>query len=612
MKKYLKYTAIALPVASTLSCAAESIRPNIVCIVSEDNNKEYMSLFCEGMGTKSPAIEALAAEGVLFENCSSNAPVSSAARSTLISGCYGVRSASHYHRGEMMVDMPDGMRMFPAYLRDAGYYTANNAKEDYNIIKGDDVWDDSSRKGSWRNRAEGQPFYYVHNLGDTHEGQMIKTVEAMQKEIGDYMPETGLHLQPNYPDTELFRTAYIFYCKRIEQMDAKVGAVVAELEKDGLLDNTIILYYGDNGGIMPNSKGYLTEMGLNVPLVVRFPEKYKDMLDVDFGSRDQRFVSFVDLAPTILEMAGVEIPKQMDGKPIWDRKEDDLLFGYADRMGEKYDMVRSVRKGNYKYVRSFQPFNFDALSNDYRYLLPTFQELREMHRAGELNATQEKFFEPKGAEMLFDLSVDPYELNDLSKDKSMQNTLLSLRKEMIKWQVENHDIGLIPEYLWIREAGAASTNYGAENSKRITKYLNVANLQLESYDKAKKGIQKALGSSDMLDRYWALNVCSSFGLEAKEFVATIRDIAKNDAEAVNRVRAAEYLALYGFDQPQSVMVEALYSVSDPVEAALILNSMTLLNEGDQNIQFTIEKSKLGAKLPDNALVKSALSKHTTK
>ncbi len=611
----MKTDLLILPlVALSMTSALAADKPNIVCIVSEDNTKDYMSLFCVGRGTQSPAIEALAKEGVLFENCYSNAPVSSAARSTLISGCYGVRLASHYHRGEMMVDMPNGLRMFPAYLRDAGYYTANNAKEDYNIIKGADVWDDSSRNASWRNRADGQPFYYVHNLGDTHEGQMIKSLEAMQKEVGDYMPQNGVLIQPNYPDTELFRTAYKFYCKRIEQMDKKVDEVVAELKKDGLLDNTIILYYGDNGGILPNSKGYLTEMGLNVPLVIRVPEKYQAWIGgVERGSRDKRFVSFVDLAPTILEMAGVKPPKQMDGKSIWKRTESDPLFGYADRMGEKYDMVRSVRRGNYKYIRTFQPFNFDALSNDYRYQLPTFQQLRQMHQAGELNEIQEQFFNPKsGAEMLFDLRVDPYELHDLSKEKSMQKVLHSLRQEMEQWQLACNDMGLIPEYLWIRQAGAASAEYGVQHSREIGQYLKVANLQLTSYDKASKPLGKALSSSDLIERYWALNVCSSFGLEAKEWVPTLRKMAQSDREPINRVRAAEYLALYGFDAPQQVMTNALYAVSDPVEATLILNSMTLLAEGDQKVTFTIERSQLNKSILHHALVKSALTKHILK
>ena len=138
-------------------------QPNIVWIVSEDNSKHYLKLFDEN-GVATPNIERLAQQGVTFTRTFSNAPVCSAARSTLISGCYGPRIASHYHRRSQKVPMPEGVEMFPAYLKKAGYYTTNNNKEDYNIFKGDNVWDESSKKATWRNRAEGQPFFHVQNL----------------------------------------------------------------------------------------------------------------------------------------------------------------------------------------------------------------------------------------------------------------------------------------------------------------------------------------------------------------------------------------------------------------------------------------------------------------
>ncbi len=617
IKRVVVATAPLMSVAA-VGAAQVADRPNIVCIVSEDNTTEYMSLFCEGRGTKSPAVEALAREGILFENCYSNAPVSSAARSTLISGCYGVRMASHYHRAEMMVEMADGLRMFPAYMRDAGYYTVNNAKEDYNVVKGKDVWDESSRKGTWRNRAKGQPFYYVHNLGDTHEGKMIKSLDKLREEVGDYMPSEGIHLQPNFPDTETFRLCYKFYCKCIETMDAKVAKIVAELEKDGLMDNTIILYYGDNGGIMPNSKGYLTNMGLNVPLVVRVPERYKSLVSGEVGSRDRRFVSFVDLAPTILSMAGVDVPEAMDGESIWSKRQDDgdaLLFGYADRMGEKYDMVRTVRKGNYKYVRNFQPFNYDALTNSYRAAMPTYKELYALNKKGKLNEVQRKFFERKSPEMLFDLSKDPYEVNDLSRSKEHASVLSDLRGELNDWMEQNNDMGLLPEFYWIREAGAATAKYGAENSARLKRYLSIANLQTKSYDEAAKGIEQALKSGDPIDRYWGLVVCSSFRYAARaQNLEMIQQIAKSDSEPINRVRAAEYMGLILQQKPQAVMCEALYSVSDPVEATMILNSMTLFSEMNdkRGVKFDIDGSKLSDKLKSHTLVKSALAKHNVK
>ena len=135
-------------------------QPNIVWLTSEDNSKHYMSLFDEH-GVKTPNIESLAEHGVTFTRAFSNAPVCSAARSTLISGCYGPRIASHYHRKSQMVPMPENIEMYPAYLKKAGYYTTNNNKEDYNIFKGENIWDESSKKASWRNRTEGQPFFHI-------------------------------------------------------------------------------------------------------------------------------------------------------------------------------------------------------------------------------------------------------------------------------------------------------------------------------------------------------------------------------------------------------------------------------------------------------------------
>ncbi len=618
-KNYGATCAAIAALSVNVNAAQQEVQPNIVCVVSEDNTKDYMQLFMGKRGTITPALSALAAEGVIYQNCSSNGPVSSAARSTLISGYFGPRLVSHLHRADTMVDMPDGAQMLPAYLKAAGYYTANNSKEDYNINKGDNVWDDSSKKADWANRKDGQPFYYVYNMGDTHEGQMIKSLDKLKAEVGDYQPAGGVYLQPNYPDTELFRTAYKFYCKRIEQMDAKVGAIVDRLKKEGLIDNTIILYYGDNGGIMPRSKGYLTEMGLNVPLIIRTPERYRSLVGYEAGSVSNEFVGFIDLGATILELAGVAAPKGIDGESFLGRHKGDkgLSFAYADRMGEKYDMVRTVRRGNYKYVRAFQPFNFDMLSNAYRKALPTFIELRELYDAGKLNAEQSQVFEPKsGAEMLFDLSVDPYELNDISKDKSAQKVLKELRKEMIEWQLSINDLGLYPEYYWIREAGAKTDAYGKAHKKDIAKYLKIANLQLTNYALAENSIKSALTDSDLVARYWALNVCSSFGEEASAMVPTIKAIATDSKEEpAVAARALEYLALTGNGGDINItksFSELLYKVDEPMQAVLILNSMTLLSEGYDRLTFTIDMKRIAPTLSNHAMTKSALAKHNLK
>lgn len=599
---------IALPVlVSNKSHAGEDKRPNIVCIVSEDNSKQYMDIFNKLHGVPTPCIRALANNGIIFENAFSNAPVSSAARSTLISGCWGHRLACQYHRGAVMADMPEGMKMFPAYLREAGYYTVNNAKEDYNINKGDDVWDESSFKGSWRNRANNQPFYYVHNLADTHEGVLLKSPEYIADYIKDYS-EVKPFVQPNIPNTQLARDNYVYYCMKIQEMDAKVGSLIAKLADDKLLDDTIIFYYGDNGGILPSSKGYLSEMGLNVPMIVYVPNKFKHLINGATTGRDQRFVSFVDLAPTILELAGIEPPQGMDGKSFWAKGADknNTAWGYADRMGEKYDMVRSLREGNMKYVRNFTPFNFDGLTNAYRFEIAAYQEWRKLFDEGKLNDLQASFFLPKAPEAMYDISKDPYETRNLANDPKYKAQLLAMRNKMIKWQKDNHDLGIYPEYILAKRAYPNTEKFGIENKKDINRYIDIANLQLKEFDKVKGELAKVLISKDEVDRYWGLIVCSSFGEKAKYLLPQIEKISKEDLSLENRVRAAEYMALIGHEQPQEVMLSALYSCEDPLEATLILNSIAMLQQSKEPFIFNIEVDKLNPEVAKYPLVKSRL------
>ena len=299
------------------SCNSNNVdkgRPNIVWITSEDNSKHYMKMFDDN-GIETPEIQTLADHGVTFTHAFSNTPVCSAARSTLISGCYGPRVASHYHRKMMKVPMPGTLEMFPAYLRKAGYYTTNNNKEDYNFFKADNVWDESSKKATWRNRKEGQSFFHVRNFTTTHESRLHFNEEKMNA----LTPKTDLEsfvIQPNHPQTELFKYTNAVYRDSIQLLDQKIGKVIDELEKDGLLENTFIFYYGDHGGVLPGSKGYLYETGLHVPLVVYIPTKYKHMVDAEIGTKIGGFVSFVDFGATVLNLAGIEIPEEMDGLPF--------------------------------------------------------------------------------------------------------------------------------------------------------------------------------------------------------------------------------------------------------------------------------------------------------
>lgn len=595
------------------ACTSEESKldpPNIVWITSEDNSKHYMELFDEH-GIETPNIESLSKQGVRFTRAFSNAPVCSAARSTLISGCYGPRIASHYHRKIQMVPMPEGVEMFPAYLKKNGYYTTNNHKEDYNIVKADNVWDESSKTASWRNREEGQPFFHVQNYLITHESQLFFTEEDM-KSADTLSDRNECFVFPNHPDTEVFRYTNARYRDKIATLDMQIGALLDKLKEDGLMENTFIFYYGDHGGVLPGSKAYLTETGLHVPLVVYIPPKYKNLVNVKPGSESDAFVSFVDFGATVLNLAGVDIPEGIDGKPFLgknimssDLEARNTTYGYADRFDEKYDMVRSIRVDNLKYIRNYQVFNYDGLWNNYRYRQRGYMEWYELFKKGELNDVQAEFFETKAPEALYDLETDPYETNNLANDPAYKDMLLEMRGKMQSWVKELPDLSFYPEHYLVGNAFENPVAFGQSHKTQIQKYIDIADLAILDYEEAKPGLEAALNSDDSWERYWGLIVCSCFEKDAGEMLPIIEKLAKTDAELINRVRAAEYLGITKTGDPVEIISGAMYESTDPVEALLILNSAVMLQDGHGYI-FSFNPEKMQDKVKEEVQVKRRL------
>jgi arylsulfatase A-like enzyme len=574
-------------------------RPNVVWIVSEDNSKHWLRLYEEG-GAPMPRIEKLAEEGLVFQNAFSNAPVCSVARSTLISGSYAPRIGAQYHRRSALAPMPDGMRMFPHYLREAGYYTTNNSKTDYNLNdKG--MWDESSGNATYRNRKSGQPFFHVQNFGATHEGQLHFSKESMENDRTTTDPDS-ITVFPYHPNTPTFRYTYARYQDYHRNVDAEMGAFLDALKVDGVAEDTIFFYYGDHGGVLPRGKGYAYESGLSVPLVVYAPEKWRHLLPEKAGTRVEGFVSFIDFGPTVLNLAGVSVPGVMDGVPFLgkgvssnDLASRDEAFGYADRFDEKYDLVRTLRKGKFKYMRNYQPFNFDGLFNEYRYRMLAYKDWKAQFDAGELNAAQRQFFESRPAESLYDIESDPHEVNDLAGDPQYASVLKNLRQRLTEKVKGLPDLSFLPEPVMLRDAMDNPVAYGQENKKRIAKLIDTADLSLQSFKKAKKGIGKALASDDPVVRYWGLIVCSSFGEEASGFTKTAKAIASNDDDNLVRVRAAEFLGLIGAQDPQKIIYAALRNSKTEVEANLILNTTTLLRDGKSAYEFNLNPEMFPAK-----------------
>ncbi len=567
-------------------------RPNVVWLISEDNSVHYLKMF-DPHGAATPRIAELAAHGLQFDHAFSNAPVCSVARTTLMTSCYAPRIGTQYHRREVSVPMPDGLKMFPAYLREAGYYTSNNQKKDYNADETEGTWDESSQQAIWRGRAEGQPFFHMQSFTTTHESSLHFSPEDFERQATQTDPNS-VFVAPYHPDTKLFRYTVAKYHDNIRKVDQLIGEVVDQLAADGLLEDTFIFYFGDHGGVLPRGKGYAYESGLHVPLVVRVPENFKHLAPARLNTRIDGFVQFVDFGTTVLNLAGVAVPEQVDGLPFLGVGVSteglalrDTAFGYADRFDEKYDLVRTLRKGRFEYVRSYQPFNFDGLHNNYRYIMLAYRQWREMFQGGELNEEQSQFFRPRPAELLFDIEADPHEVKNLAGDPAYEWILRGLRRDLQTQVKSLPDLSFYPESALAKEAFKNPVKFGQEHRQEIAALVDIADLSLLPFAQSQTKIAAALASNDPTERYWGLIVCSCFGKTAAGFIDTAGQLADSDDDLLVRARAAEFLGLIGAADPRPVLMQCLTRTQSGIEASLILNSVVLLRDGQPGYDFGI-------------------------
>ncbi|MGI9239744.1 MAG: sulfatase family protein, partial [Verrucomicrobiales bacterium] len=548
MKNLIHLALCALAVSASTAGAAD--RPNFVWILSEDNSHHYLEHFFPG-GAPTPNIVSMADHGITYEHAFSNAPVCSVARSTLITSCYAPRIGTQYHRRSAMAPMPEGVRMFPAYLRDAGYFTTNNSKTDYNATPGKDVWDESSKKAQWSARGNGQPFFHKVTFGQSHEGSLHFSAQQMAAQPTTTDP-AAIPLPPYHPDTPTFRYTHARYRDHIRTIDGLVGNVLTQLEDAGELENTFVFYFGDHGGVLPRGKGYAYESGLHIPLVVRVPANFKHLVDTPLGARAKGFVSFIDFGPTVLNLAGITPPSGIDGKPFlgagarWEEVEQrDTALGYADRFDEKYDLVRTLRKGKFTDQRNFQPFNFDSLQNDYRYQMLAFREWRELFKAGKLDPAQKQFHLPRPAEALYDIEADPHEVNNLAGSPEHAEKLAEMRGLLTSKLKQINDLSFFPEPYMLDAARENPVAFGKANSAKIASLIDLANLQLVEFPKAEERLAEALDSDDPWQRYWACIVATAKGTGAAALTPKISKLAATDPDPLVRTRAAEFLGLSG-------------------------------------------------------------------
>ncbi|MFH1719398.1 MAG: sulfatase-like hydrolase/transferase [Planctomycetota bacterium] len=575
--------------AAGQALARSEDKPNILWVTSEDNGP---ALGCYGdTFADTPNIDSIAAQGMIYERAWSNAPVCAPARTTIISGVYPPSLGAQHMRSQ--VDMPSFMKMYPQFLREAGYYCTNNSKEDYNLAKPGQVWDNSSNKGHWRNRKDGQPFFAIFNFTTSHESQIRK---RPHKQVHD---PAKVRVPAYHPDTPEVRQDWAQYYDKITEMDAQVGGVLKQLREDGLEDNTIIFYYGDHGSGMPRSKRWPYDSGLRVPMVVHFPEKWKHLAPPEYkvGGMSKRLVGFVDLAPTLLSIIGMEPPKWMQGRAFAGKhvtKAPEYMFGFRGRMDERYDMVRAVTDGRYVYLRQYMPHKIYGQYIAYMFQTPTTQKWKQLYDEGKLNAAQRRFWERKPPEELYDLQTDPDEVKNLADSPEHKEVLQRLRKVQQQWVRDIRDLGFLPEdEIHSRAKGTTPYEMGHDAKKYpMEKIISTAETASMLKPKAVPKLVKAMADKDSAVRYWgAMGILMREHAGVKEARDTLVRAMKEDSSGSVRAIAAHALGQYGSDADAAEALEILVELAsaDKHSVFVAMLAVTALDDMDGRAKSARER-----------------------
>ncbi len=445
------------PHEAVAQSGAGPVHPNILWITTEDMSAQ-LGAYGDPIA-RTPNVDHLASEGVRFTNAFGVYGVCAPNRSALITGLYPSSYGGQHMRTmrrtsalDMITDPellaiptyeavpPPEARAFPEWLRRHGYYTSNNAKEDYQFSAPVTVWDESSEEAHWRNRPSDEtPFFAVFNIGVTHESQVwARADDPLITNLDD------VEVPPYYPDTPIVRRDIARNYDNIALMDEEVGRILGALEEDGLVEETIIFFFSDHGSGLPRAKRWVYDSGLHVPLIVRFPHAERA------GSVDERMISFVDFAPTVLSLTGVPIPEYFHGRAfLGPGAHESRAYVHAarDRMDPATETRRAVRDERFKYIRNYRPERPYIQFLPYRDQMGLMQEILRLKREGGLDSTShwQLLSDTKPMQELYDTWEDPHEINNLADDPRYKEKLLELRAEQERWFNEIDDLGLIPE-----------------------------------------------------------------------------------------------------------------------------------------------------------------------
>lgn len=427
-----------------------TLQPNILMIVCEDISP-YLGCYGDKVAV-TPHLDRFSEQAVRHTNMYTCVGVSSPSRYSLITGRYASADGANYMRSNYFnkqfgVVPPEGVKCYTEFMRQHGYYCTNNAKTDYQFPAPDAAWDEQGTKAHWKHAPENQPFFSIFNLNVTHESFIWKNTDKPLAVSPD-----SVQLPPYYPDTKVVRHDHAVLYSNIKEMDRQFQVLLDELAKSGRAENTIVIFYADNGGPLPRAKREIMDSGTKVPFMIRFPDGR------GAGTLNERMNMFVDIPATVLSLTGIKPASYMHGQPMYgsykEKRERKYVFGATDRFDEQVEKRGSIRTNRYLYIRNYMPGQSVYRPVQFRLAMPMMREMLELYANGSLNEAQSRWFNlPSGGEELYDCEADPYQIHNLVDDPAYAGVLKRMRKAYRKEWMEpfNRDWEAEKEEFFVRQ-----------------------------------------------------------------------------------------------------------------------------------------------------------------
>ena len=559
--------------------------PNILWLTSEDNSPLF-GCYGDTFAT-TPNLDKLASEGFLYTHAFANAPVCAPTRNTILTGIYACSAGNEQMRS--FYPKSDIVKTYPEYLRQAGYYCSNNVKTDYNLGNFDEksIWDDCSNKAHYNNRPAGKPFFAVFNCTISHESSLHSQIpDSLLRHKPENVP-----LPPYHPATPEMKHDWAQYYDKVENLDTWVGEKLKELEDAGLAENTIVFYYSDHGGVVARSKRYLYETGTRVPFIIRIPEKYKHLFPAEKpGSKVDRLISWVDLLPTLLSIAGVPLPEYLQGNAFLGKQktsDPEYVYLFRGRMDERYDMSRAVRDQKFRYIRNYMPHRPHGQHLEYLWKAPSVVSWEQAYLKGECNEIQSAFWKPKPAEELFDVENDQWEINNLAGNPQYADVLERMRKANRDHILEIKDAGFLPEADRIDRAGEMPVyDFMRLGKVDLPAIVDAAETATLGKPENLELLKIYLKSDESAIRYWGATGLLILGENASPAKAELLQ-ALNDSSASVVAVAAEVLFTLGDKTTAEKALIKILASKNEMARCFALNTLDLTDANTPEIQKAV-------------------------